>query len=262
MTALTSPRSPPSLATGKDVWTQHPVAANKKVYPGAMVGLNATGYLVPATASPTLTILGVASPKTIQLTRFGPAQVLLGYIDTTNLADGKAECTVHMPIALMANDGASITKAEIGKSCFAVDDQTVAKTDGNAAGTGQVSELTVTPAAAGKVSVTFGAFAPTEDFTSSNVLATDNLNLRNAINTHPQLINAMSAPAAIVAGKVVLTFKPAAGVTSYADASTGGPTVAHAATAPNVAPTAATRSRAGRIHDVESRGVWVEFDAA
>lgn len=262
MTALTAPRITPSLATGKDVWTTHPCAANKKIYPGAQVGLNASGNLVPATSSPSLTVLGVASPKGHQLTRSGPAQIVLGYIDTTDLADAAVECTVQRCIALMKNEGSSITKADIGSSCYAVDDQSVAKADGSAAGTGQVSELTITPAPAGAVSVTFNGFAPTEAFASSNVLATDNTALRNAINTHPQLINAMASPAVVNAGKVIVTFKPASGATSFTDASAGGPSVAHSVTTPNVAPTAATRSRAGRIHDVETRGVWVEYDAA
>ena len=112
--------------------------------------------------------------------------------------------------------------------------------DGATAGTGQVSELTVTPAGAGTISVTFNGYAPTEAFASSNVLATDNVSLRNAINTHPQLIAAMSTPAVVSAGKVIVTFNPAASATSFTDASAGGPSVAHAVTTANVAPTAAT----------------------
>ena len=126
MTALSSPRSTPSLETGKNVFRTFPVAANAIIYPGAQVALNATGYLVPVTALTTLTVIGIAVPKRQQMTR------LLGYIDATGLADGAMECEVQSCIALMVNGSTSITKADVGKDCYAVDDQTVAKTNGGA----------------------------------------------------------------------------------------------------------------------------------
>ena len=255
MTALTSPRSPPSLATGKDVWTTNPVAANRKIFPGAMVGLNATGFLVPATASPTLTILGVASPKTIQLTRFGPAQVVLGYIDTTDLADGKAECTVHKPIAIMANNGASITKAEIGKSCFAVDDQTVAKTDG---GIAQVTTGTIVYDVGSATGFTITGVVPTITVNAATSAATTAIALAAAANLRGDF-SALYIATTNVADIIVT--KRTAGVFTMTKLVGGAADITGLAT-PTTTGSAALRSRAGRIHDVESRGVWVEFDAA
>lgn len=250
MTALTAPRATPSLETGANLWRNFPVLADAIVYPGALVAINASGYLTPGEASASLRCVGVAVPKREQMDRDG-------IVDATDLASGALTCEVQSCLALMANGSTSITIADVGNDCYILDDQTVTRTNGSSAGTGQVSELTVTPAGAGSVSVTFNGFAPTEAFVSSNVLATDNISLRNAINTHPQLIAAMSAPATVSLGRVIVTFSPAAALTSFADASAGGPSVAHSVTTPNVAPGAATRSVAGRVWQVESRGVWV-----
>lgn len=244
MTALAANRPTEFLEIGCRRWRTFPVAANAIIWAGALVAINATGYLVPVTAA-SQKVVGIACTE----------------LDATGLADGAKEMEVDHGIALLENStaGEALTKANVEDTCYAADDQTVGKTDGSAAGTGQVSELTITPAGAGTVSVTFNGFAPTEAFASSDVLATDNISLRNAINTHPQLIDAMASPAVINAGKVIVTFKPASGATSFTDASAGGPTVAHAVTTPNVAPTAATRPVAGKVHIVSSRGVYVRI---
>jgi hypothetical protein len=254
MTALTAPRITPSLATGKDTWTTHPVAANKIVYPGAQVAINASGNLVPATASATLKVLGVASPKGHQLTRFGPAATVLGYIDTTGLADGAVECTVQRCIGLMKNEGSSITKAEIGKDCFAVDDQTVAKTDG---GVAQVTEATVVfdnGSATGFTIDGVDGVVTVNAATSATATATA---LASKANNNVQFAALYSASTngtkVIVAKKTAGTFTLTKQVSGAADLTPITTTTAGAAT---------TRSRAGRIHDVETRGVWVEYDAA
>lgn len=244
MTALSANRPTESLELGCRRWRTFPVAANAIIWAGALVAINASGYLVPVSAA-SQKVVGIADTE----------------VNATGLADGAKELEVDHGIWLLDNStaGEALSKVNVEDTCYAADDQTVSKTDGSAVGTGQVSELTVTPAGAGTVSVTFNGFAPTEAFASSNVLATDNIALRNAINTHPQLINAMASPAVVNAGKVVVTFKPASGVTSFTDASAGGPTVAHAVTTPNVAPTAATRPAAGKVHIVNSRGVYVRI---
>jgi hypothetical protein len=253
MTALTAPRITPSHATGKDVWTTHPVAANKKIYPGAQVGLNASGNLVPATSSPTIKVLGVASPKGHQLTRFGPAAAVLGYIDTTDLADGAVECTVQRTIALMKNDGSSITKAEIGKDCFAVDDQTVAKTDG---GTAQVTVLTVVydnGSATGFNITGVGTLLTVNAATSATATALALANKANSDAAFAALYNAVPLNATITVAKKT------AGAFTVTKVVAGAADITQATDPTGVA---ATRSRAGRVHDVESRGVWVEYDAA
>lgn len=253
MTALTAPRMTPSLATGKDVWTTIPIAADKKIYPGAQVGINATGYLVPATASTALKIVGVASPTNQQLTRTGPAQTVLGYIDTTDLADGAVECRVHRPIALMKNEGTSITKAEVGKDCYAVDDQSVAKTDG---GTAQVTVLTVVydnGSATGFSITGVGTLLTVNAATSATATALALANKANSDAAFAALYTAVPSAATITVTKktsgaftVIKTVSGAADITQATDP----------------AGVAATRSRAGRIHDVDTRGVWVEYDAA
>ena len=256
MTALTAPRQPPSLATGKDVWTTPTVASNKKIFPGAQVALNTGGFLVPATADPTLKVLGVASPTHRQYTRFGPAQVVLGHIDTTDLADGKAECTVHRPIALMVNSGSSITKAEVGNDCYAVDDQTVAKTDG---GTAQVTRGDFAFSTTDEVGYTVdGLTISVPSNTSDDQTVAD---WRNKWNAHP-VAKALATASIDTSGAEswgIITFKDSAvhTVVAYSPAAADVVSITNTTTA-----VAATRPRAGRIHDVESRGVWVEYDGA
>lgn len=82
-----------------------PVATNTKIYAGALVALNASGYATPGAVAATLTYLGRAEEQT----------------DNTGGAD-------------------AIVQADLGKTCYIVDDETVAKTDG-----------TATRSAAGKV---------------------------------------------------------------------------------------------------------------
>lgn len=257
MTALTAPRQPPSLATGKDAWTTPTVAANKKIFPGAQVGINTSGYLVPATADPTLKILGVASPTNRQYTRFGPAQTSLGYIDTTDLADGAVECTVHRPIALMANGSSSVTKADVGNDCYAVDDQTVAKTDG---GTAQVTRGDFTFNGTDQVGYTVDNWLTISvpSNTSDDQTVAD---WRDAWNAHPEgkILATASIDTSGAESWGILTFKDSAvhTVVEYSPATAGVTSITN-----TTAAVAATRPRAGRIHDVESRGVWVEYDGA
>ena len=63
MTALSDPRAVISLETGLNTWRTFGVAADKVIYPGALVAINAAGYLVPASALTTLRCVGVAAPK-------------------------------------------------------------------------------------------------------------------------------------------------------------------------------------------------------
>jgi len=63
MTALSAPRPTLSLETGVAVWQTFEVAADAVIYPGAVVALNASGYLVPASADLALRVVGIAAPK-------------------------------------------------------------------------------------------------------------------------------------------------------------------------------------------------------
>lgn len=103
-----------------------PLAANAKIYGGALVAANATGFAVPGSVATTLTYLGRAENK----------------VDNTGGADGAKSIQVRRKKAFKwVNSGADpISQADLGKVCYIVDDQTVAKTNG-----------TGTRSAAGKV---------------------------------------------------------------------------------------------------------------
>jgi hypothetical protein len=102
-----------------------PVAANVKIYAGALVAANATGYATPGATATTLTYLGRAEEM----------------IDNTGGADGAKSVLVRRKRAFkFKNSGTdAVTQAELGKVCYIVDDETVAKTNGtstrSAAGT-------------------------------------------------------------------------------------------------------------------------------
>lgn len=249
MTALSSPRSTPSLETGKNVFRTFPVAANAIIYPGAQVALNATGYLVPVTALTTLTVIGIAVPKRQQMTR------LLGYIDATGLADGAMECEVQSCIALMANSASTdlITKAEVGDDCYAVDDQTVAKTNG---GVAQVTTLTVVydnGSATGFNITSVGTLLTVNAATSATATA---LALANKANSDAGF--AAQYTAAPSGADIVVT-KRTAGAFTVTKVVAGAADITQVTSPAGVA---ATRSVAGKIHDIDTRGVWVQYAAA
>ncbi|MGZ8238286.1 MAG: hypothetical protein ACXWTY_10505 [Methylobacter sp.] len=92
----------------------HPVAATKKIYVGALAVLNATGYAEPGSTATTLTAIGRAEEQ----------------VDNSSGADGALTITVRRGAFRFSNHADAVTRTEIGKSCYIVDDQTVAKTDG------------------------------------------------------------------------------------------------------------------------------------
>jgi hypothetical protein len=108
---LTSDRNTP-VRDGANI--THPVAASKKIYAGSLVVLNATGYAEPGSTATTLTAAGRAEAQ----------------VDNSAGADGALTITVRRGIFCFANHSDAVTRTEIGKSCYIVDDQTVAKTDG------------------------------------------------------------------------------------------------------------------------------------
>lgn len=101
-----------------------PMATGVTIYAGGLVAANATGYATPGAAATTLTYLGRAEE---QKANAG--------------ADGAVSILVRRKKAFKwANSGTdAVTQAELGKTCYIVDDQTVAKTNGtstrSAAGT-------------------------------------------------------------------------------------------------------------------------------
>lgn len=113
MTALSADRNTPRRQmTGRRV----PVAAGVKLYAGAMIAINAGGFLAPVTAATTLK---------------GAARCAK-FVDNTAGANGAVSGDQELGTFRWANSSAAdlITRADIGSDAYGVDDQTVAKTNG------------------------------------------------------------------------------------------------------------------------------------
>lgn len=93
-----------------------PVAASTKIFAGSLVAINASGYLVPGSVSTTLKVQGRAEE----------------YVDNSAGANGDLSCKVRRGVFLYGNDG-TVALADVGKTAFIVDDQTVADNDGSSA---------------------------------------------------------------------------------------------------------------------------------
>lgn len=92
------------------------IAATQLIYAGAIVMRNAAGYAVKGAAAAGLVGVGRAEER----------------VDNSAGAAGDKRVKVRPGTYRYNNSAAgdAITIADIGKPCFAVDDQTVAKTDG------------------------------------------------------------------------------------------------------------------------------------
>ncbi len=96
-----------------------PVKAGAKIYAGAIVVLDA-GYAKPAVEATGLTAVGRAEE----------------FVDNSSGADGDETVIVKRGIFRYNNsDVDPVSKADIGNDCYLVDDETVAKTNGDT-GTG------------------------------------------------------------------------------------------------------------------------------
>jgi hypothetical protein len=93
------------------------MAATVKIWSGSLIMRNAAGFLTKGATATGCVGVGRAE-KTV---------------DNTGAA-GAASVEYRLGVFLFANSAAGdlITIADIGKACFIVDDQTVAKTDGTA----------------------------------------------------------------------------------------------------------------------------------
>ena len=114
MVALTNERNTPLRMGDTRV---DPLAATVKVYTGAIVMRNAAGYITKGATAVGATGVGRAEST----------------VDNTGAA-GAASLEYRTGVFRFANAAAGdlITFADIGRPCFIVDDQTVAKTDGTA----------------------------------------------------------------------------------------------------------------------------------
>lgn len=104
-----------------------PVAANVRIYAGALVVANAAGYAAPGSTALDLTYLGRAEET----------------VDNTGGANGAKTVLVRRGKAFQfKNSGAdAVTQACLGEPCYIVDDETVAKTSGG--GTRSVAGIVV-----------------------------------------------------------------------------------------------------------------------
>jgi hypothetical protein len=121
MTALASQRRVQNMIDGLILPMSHPCKAGKIFFKGAACGLDATGMMVPMSATAGLRCVGLVDT--------GQAS----YIDTTGTTDGDVELKVEIAIWGMVNSAAGadlVTQAEMYKAVYFVDDNVVAKTDG------------------------------------------------------------------------------------------------------------------------------------
>ncbi|WP_172298341.1 hypothetical protein [Pseudoruegeria sp. HB172150] len=94
------------------------VAASTLIYAGAFLMRNAAGYLVEGQTATGLVGVGRAEEQ----------------VDNSDGSAGDLSASYRVGIFRFANSTSTdeITQADIGALCYAVDDQTVAKTDGTA----------------------------------------------------------------------------------------------------------------------------------
>ena len=114
MPALTADRPTPKR-TGKHL--SLPVAAATRIYAGALVCVNTSNLAVNGATSATLKAAGVAKEQ----------------VDNTAGAAGDLRIEVERGTFQFANSAAGdlIALQDIGSTCFIVDNQTVAKTNGS-----------------------------------------------------------------------------------------------------------------------------------
>ncbi len=91
-----------------------PVAASTKIFAGALVCINASGFAVPGRTATTLKARGVAQE----------------YVDNSAGAAGDVRVETRRGVFPFVNSASAdeITRADIGATAYIVDDQTVAKT--------------------------------------------------------------------------------------------------------------------------------------
>ena len=125
MAALTKERN----TTRRDAeFFAYPVAANTRIFAGAIVAVNAAGFAVPGATAAGLQGVGIAQET------------------ADNRAGGNGDVLVKVRRGCfsLGNLGAdAVQLSDVGKVCFLVDDQTVAKTDdtGNRSPAGIVRDM-------------------------------------------------------------------------------------------------------------------------
>lgn len=123
MAALTNSRNTPEMADGGRIRV-FPVEANTNIYLGAIVALNAAGNAVPASATTT-------TANALKL--IGRAERVHNGIPGQNAINNPGVAGAISIVArkgvFMFNQDNSITAAQVGLPCFAIDDNTVTAAD-------------------------------------------------------------------------------------------------------------------------------------
>ncbi|SDH91825.1 hypothetical protein [Roseospirillum parvum] len=114
MAALTADRNTPEKLDGR--LRELPVAADTVIHAGALTCLDAAGNAVPGSTATTLTAVGRAEARA----------------DNAGGSAGDVTVKVKRGVFRFANSsgGDEVDRTHIGNPCYAVDDQTVAATDG------------------------------------------------------------------------------------------------------------------------------------
>lgn len=237
MTALSANRPTEFLEIGGRRWRTFPVAADAIIWAGALVAINTSGYLVPASAA-SQKVVGIACTE----------------INTTGLANGAEEMEVDHGVALLENStaGEALTAANVEDTCYAADDQTVAKTDG---GVAQVSTGTIVYSAGDATGFTIDGVVDTITVNAATSAAATATALANKANTNVQFAALYNAT---TDGADIIVTKKTAGTFTITKQVAGGADITGLAT-PTTAGNAATRPLAGKVHAVNSRGVYVRL---
>ena len=93
---------------------EDPVAASTLIHTGALVCINGSGYAVPGSTSTTLTVRGVAQEG----------------VNNTGAAGAQAVKTERGCFPFKNHGADPVARADIGKTVYIVDDETIAKTNG------------------------------------------------------------------------------------------------------------------------------------
>lgn len=110
MTALSADRNTPRADGAIE---RHPVKGGTRIFAGALVCLDAAGWAVPGATSATLVTLGRAEAS----------------VDARDAANGGVGVDIRRGTFRWSNGAAgdAVTRADIGKPAYVVDDQTVAR---------------------------------------------------------------------------------------------------------------------------------------
>ena len=164
-----------------------PVAAATHIFLGVLVALNASGYVVPASADPSLRVLGVAEEE----------------VDNSTGAAGDLTCKIARGIFGFVNGAstAAVSNSHIGRFCYASDDITLSIT--NPIGTLPVAGRVYQVDSDGVVWIEVGAH-PDQDRGASDLFIVTAADLRTKQNLFVALDSSGLVVLAATAGQIAL----------------------------------------------------------